>query len=954
MLTVPAGGRRVHSVSAGINFDAAILNGGTPSTVSNTSFSVVAGSIAPEFLANGGLNAITTGYRGPGLPQIRFVQVTKASSLIDLAAGTYRFATFRFTNTVPWTTGSNAQLWISPTASNPNAGGTNAVVGNQVFGSSTAPVSQTTTTTPALILTHTSTNKYSVPLNTLTCPTAAAASALVGVSPCVNSTPNGSATITLTGAPSPTSAVTYRVDGIGAQQNATLVASAFSVTGLSAGSHTVEVTYPSCTAISTSSFTIGAGAPLTTNGSESQSVCGTSYTWPVSGLTYSASGTYTHVVGCNTATLTVVLTPNTTTGDESQNVCGTSYTWPVSGLTYNASGTYTHVVGCNTATLTLVLTPSTTTGSESQNVCGTSYTWPVSGLTYNASGTYTHVVGCNTATLTLVLTPNTTTGDESVTACGTSYVWPTSGLTYTASGVYPYVSGCNTATLTLTLNTSAQTFYADTDGDGFGAGAAIFSCTGQPVGTSTNNTDCAPTDATKWRTANFFVDADNDGYNNGFPATSVCYGATTPSGFVAANNGVDCNDNSASVNPNASEIAGNSIDDNCDGTTDEVNPLSSLTVQSCNSTLTFINGGIFAYPMTSFPELGTIQAYRFRVTNGASVRTYDSPTNGFNLLNLQGGATYATVYTVDVSVKSGGYFRAYGPTCTVTTPAVPNSAYIANPACGSTLTDINQSIFCNQVSGASGYRFRVRNGATLVGVVNTTVNRFSLTALGISNIAFGTTYTVDVLLSFGGTPRPDAEYGDACSITTPATPGTSRVIQPTCGSTINALWTTIYAQQVVGAQGYKFVVTNGVQTREYPTANSRFQLPLLAGGAAANTAYTIRVDVLYNLSYVQGTVLCTITTSPTATRQTNAALAIYEVNAYPNPYADTFKLNVNTSSEDQVGVQVYDMLGRQVEARQASVAAITNLEIGSQYPSGVYNIIVTQGSNVKTLRVIKR
>jgi hypothetical protein len=78
------------------------------------------------------------------------------------------------------------------------------------------------------------------------------------------------------------------------------------------------------------------------------------------------------------------------------------------------------------------------------------------------------------------------------------------------------------------------------------------------------------------------------------------------------------------------------------------------------------------------------------------------------------------------------------------------------------------------------------------------------------------------------------------------------------------------------------------------------------------------------------------------------------VSAYPNPYAETFKLNVNTSSEDQVSVQVYDMLGRQVEARQASVANITNLEIGSQYPSGVYNIVVTQGSNVKTVRVVKR
>ena len=126
------------------------------------------------------------------------------------------------------------------------------------------------------------------------------------------------------------------------------------------------------------------------------------------------------------------------------------------------------------------------------------------------------------------------------------------------------------------------------------------------------------------------------------------------------------------------------------------------------------------------------------------------------------------------------------------------------------------------------------------------------------------------------------------------------------------------------------------------------------GTVLPNTAYTIRVDVLYNASYVQGTVLCTISTTPGASRQTASALDSYEVKAYPNPYADTFKLDVNTSSEGQLGVRVYDMLGREVEALQASLDNITNLEIGARYPSGVYNIIVTQGGNVKTVRVVKR
>jgi hypothetical protein len=561
------------------------------------------------------------------------------------------------------------------------------------------------------------------------------------------------------------------------------------------------------------------------------------------------------------------------------------------------------------------------------------------------------VVGCNTSTLDLTVTPSTANGSSTETAC-ISYTWSENGETYTSSGVYFHTVGCNTAVLNLTVNTSPETFYADTDGDGFGAGTAILSCTGQPENTSVNNTDCAPTDSTKWRTANFFVDADGDTYNNGFPAVPICYGALVPSGYIAVNNGTDCDDDLATVNSNASEILGNEIDDNCDGATDEVTPTSSLNPISCGALLTNLSNTLYAYQMASFPEIGPIQGYRFRVTNGASVRTFDSPTSSFSLTSLAGGVAYATTYSVEVSLKTNGYYRAYGPACTVTTPAVPNSTSIANPSCGSTLVNISNTIYCNAVASASGYRFRVSNGDTVVGVVNTTVNRFSLTS--IAGIQFGTTYTIDVLLAFGGNFRPESEYGAPCTISTPATPGTSRVTSPSCGSSISNLWTTIYAQQVIGAQGYKFVVTNGAQTREYPTTNSRFSLQNLAGGAAPSTTYTIRVDVLYNSSYVVGLVTCDITTTAGATRSTTNALDIYEVKAYPNPYADTFKLDVNTSSEGQVGLRVYDMLGREVESREASVDNITNLEIGSQYPSGVYNIIVTQGDNVKTLRVIKR
>lgn len=768
------------------------------------------------------------------------------------------------------------------------------------------------------------------PRLTATAPIAAQYSWIADTAPGVNGLPSGSGT--------PATGNASISVNPSATTNYTLVATD-SLTG--------------CNVSSSSTVTVIVN-PLTTNGDVTTSICsGDTYVWPANGQSYTTEqiGT-TFVSGCNTATLNLTIIPSTTVGSLTTTACDT-YTWVENSQTYTNTGVYTHVVGCNTATLNLTIVPSTTVGSLTTSACDT-YTWAENSQTYTTSGIFTNVVGCNTATLDLTIIPSTTIGSETVSAC-ISYTWAENGQTYNSSGVYTNVVGCNTATLTLTVNTTPDTFYADTDGDGFGTGAAILSCTGQPANTSTNNTDCAPGDASKWRTANFFIDVDGDSFNNGFPAVPVCYGATVPSGYVASFNGVDCDDSSASVNPNASEVLGNSIDDNCDGVTDEVTPTSHLNTNNCGITLTNLANTLFAYDLATFlPQLGPIQGYRFRVTNGATVRTFDSPSNRFSLMNLVGGATYGTTYMVEVSAKSGGFYRAYGSPCFVNTPAVPNATFIVNPISGSTLSDISNSIFCQQVPTASGYRFRVKNGDNVVGTYSSPISRFSLVNLGISNIDFGTTYTIDVLLKFGNDWRPYTEYGPTALITTPATPGSSRVIRPTCGATINALWTTIFAQQIIGAQGYKFVVTNGAQTREFATANPRFQLPLLSGGAVASTAYTIRVDVLYNSSYVEGTVLCTITTSPAATRQTNAALDIYEVNATPNPYAETFRLNLNTSSEDQVGVRVYDMLGREVESRQATVDAITNFEIGSQYPSGVYNIIVTQGAHTKTLRVIKR
>ena len=45
------------------------------------------------------------------------------------------------------------------------------------------------------------------------------------------------------------------------------------------------------------------------------------------------------------------------------------------------------------------------------------------------------------------------------------------------------------------------------------------------------------------------------------------------------------------------------------------------------------------------------------------------------------------------------------------------------------------------------------------------------------------------------------------------------------------------------------------------------------------------------------------------------------------------------------------MVGRLIENRQVNS---NSFEIGNNYPSGIYNVIINQGENTKTLRMIKK
>lgn len=128
-------------------------------------------------------------------------------------------------------------------------------------------------------------------------------------------------------------------------------------------------------------------------------------------------------------------------------------------------------------------------------------------------------------------------------------------------------------------------YFLDADSDTFGSNSQnIYACS-LPIGYVTNNLDCNDNSASAFPGATelcnalddncnnqvddglvvqtYFADSDNDTYGNPLAPLNAC---VQPFGYVIDN--TDCNDNLPSVNPIGIEVC-NSLDDNCNGLTDE-------------------------------------------------------------------------------------------------------------------------------------------------------------------------------------------------------------------------------------------------------------------------------------------------------------------------------------------------------------------------------------------------
>ena len=348
----------------------------------------------------------------------------------------------------------------------------------------------------------------------------------------------------------------------------------------------------------------------------------------------------------------------------------------------------------------------------------------------------------------------------------------------------------------------------------------------------------------------YYADADGDGYGDSTSTTLNCSGM--PAGYVS--NSLDCNDSNANSNPGMTEIYYNGFDDNCNGTIDEGNQITTQNYgQYCGITQQYIYSGIAVNYM-----IPNITMYRFRLQN---LTNPDEPAQylerGYSSFKLTDFAhyQYGTTYSIATELQRNGIWLGYyGPECQVTTPPVPMLQ-----SCGMTVASQGTLVFSQVKLKITGYQFEV-----------------------------------------------------------------TRLIT-----------------------GETLVVNNGAH---YFTFN---QIPFYAPGEQ----YSVRVSVKTTDGYSAFGAACIITTAGPApgspAKENIKASTELTAVAYPNPYSGSFQLKLSAVNAP-VQVKVFDMLGRVVEVRETASAAMDEVQFGQNYPSGIYNIVVTQGDAVQTLRVIRR
>ena len=381
-------------------------------------------------------------------------------------------------------------------------------------------------------------------------------------------------------------------------------------------------------------------------------------------------------------------------------------------------------------------------------------------------------------------------------------------------------------------------------------------------------------------------------------------------------------------------------------------------------------GTITPFTGTSYAACANV-AKTLKVAGSVGVIQWQSSTDNVSYTNIPG----ANAATYDAVISTATWFRVKATSGVCSSPsysALPVQLTISAPALAGTLTAGNSTICATNgttvtLSGSSSgtlvWQKSINFTATVPtwsAIVNTVTTFVTGNVLTTGPLSASTAYRVVA------TSGACVDYSNVMIITVIPKPVakaiTSNVTSPTGASAVTALCADLSVVKTlsVGA-GY----VGNIQWQKGTSATAGFVDISLATGVSYTISNPSVGANYYRVKFSNNSCSDAFSAAVTVYYKTCSAkvadaivvssvASAFNVVAYPNPYNETFNLSLSTSSEDKVGVVVYDMTGRLLERREVRPSDIVEQQIGARYPSGVYNVVVTQGSDVKTLRVIKR
>ncbi|MGV3459400.1 MAG: GEVED domain-containing protein [Flavobacterium sp.] len=366
-----------------------------------------------------------------------------------------------------------------------------------------------------------------------------------------------------------------------------------------------------------------------------------------------------------------------------------------------------------------------------------------------------------------------------------------------------------------------------------------------------------------------------------------------------------------------------------------------LNDNACNVIIDNFNKGLYVN------NIANVQSYRFRVRNAGNEQVI-TRTSPYITLNMLTAPAYGVTYTIDVTVMINGTWTDYGKACTVTTSDSVSSLELCEDG-GTAIESFAAPVYARYVPLATNYRFQVTSPTGTVVVDRP--NRYFMMNL-IPGHDYNVDYSVRVAMFING---GWTDYGSACTVRVNIPILTLRSTY--CNASVPKKTTAIYANNCPNAVTWYFRVTvNGIP---YTVVRNVGYFFLSSVPATINPGQTVGVEVkVFSVGAESAWgAMCNVTLAGTTGRPGNTVGATSEpvinLKAFPNPFTETFALEFDSQSQEMVNITVYDMTGKLVDTRETTVGELPDLKFGDSLAAGVYNLILTQGETIKTLRVVK-